>query len=129
MLQKQLTSISPIRLNAKVTAGPSSVAEGNKPATRLQEISLYYVEVAQVLTPFILLLPAWRKKAISNLSQITAAENCYLTCSSPHVPLPPHNPLLRLSQPSPQELTGTSGDEEAKILQIFLLRNKGKTCI
>ena len=56
--------------------------------------SLYYAEVAQVLTPFILLLPAWRKKAISNLSQITAAENWHLTCISPHVPLPPHNPLF-----------------------------------
>lgn len=94
MLQKQLTSISPLQLNATLTAGPSWAAEGNKSVTRLLKISLYYAEVAQVLTPFILLLPAWGKKAISNLSQVTAAENCHLTCISPHVPLPPHNPLF-----------------------------------
>lgn len=52
MLQKQLTSISPIQLNTKLTAGPSCAAEGNKPVTRLLEISLYHTEETQALIPF-----------------------------------------------------------------------------
>lgn len=52
MLQKQLTGISPIQLNTKLTTGPSCAAEGNKPVTRCLEISLYYTEETEALTPF-----------------------------------------------------------------------------
>lgn len=113
----------PINQHFSITAGPSWAAEGNNQSLDFRR-SLFIMQSGTSPYTFHSASSSGEEEG----HQQSLSNHCCWNC---HLMFPSHLIILflRLSQPSPQELTGTSGDEEAKILQIFLLRNKGKKCI
>lgn len=112
----------PIKQHFSTGAGPSWAAEGNNQSLDFRR-SLFIMQSGTSPYTFHPASSSWEEEG----HQQSLSNHC---CCKLSPQLPSHLTILslRLSQSSPQELTGTPGDE-AKILQMFLLRNKGKMCI